>query len=209
LSLRETAPGATPPTGATSADLIGEFSRRLEAVGGEVHTCGPAELPPLVERILEDLGARSVLLAQGPRPLEPSLAQALEARGITCLPAALPAEAERRADRLPRLDAADAGVCVALAGLAETGTVVVGSGPEGALLASLLPPACLVILPAGDVHAGLSAWLQGSGSRSLQSHASLSLVTGPSRTADIEMTLTMGVHGPGRWIVVIVRSAPG
>jgi len=193
------APGEDTPA---PLSLLAQFSQRLQDVGGEVFSCAPEVLRFTVVRILDDLDARTVLLADEPETQRAGVRSALEDRGIRCLKPRLTAEDGTRAAELAPLDLADAGVCVAVAALAESGTVIVASGPQGALLSSLTPPSCIAILPPGRLYAGLSDWLAGDGARQVATHASLSLITGPSRTADIEMTLTMGVHGPGRLIVV-------
>ena len=183
-------------------NLPAQFSQRLQDVGGEVHSCVPETLSLTILRILDDIHSRTVLLAEEPMIQRAGVRSALEDRGIRCLKPRLTAEDGTRAAELAPLDLAEAGVCVAIAALAESGTVIMSSGPQGALLSSLTPPSCIAILPPGRLYAGLSDWLAGDGARQVATHASLSLITGPSRTADIEMTLTMGVHGPGRLIVV-------
>jgi L-lactate dehydrogenase complex protein LldG len=52
-----------------------------------------------------------------------------------------------------------------------------------------------------------SEWLEEGGGRRLASVSQAVIVTGPSRTADIEMTLTVGVHGPGRLVILLIEDA--
>ena len=84
-------------------------------------------------------------------------------------------------------------------GIANTGTVVLLDEGE-TLKASLLPEVHLVVLRARQLVADLPEAL--SATRNARNAA---LVTGPSRTADIEMTLTIGVHGPREVIVFLVH----
>jgi L-lactate dehydrogenase complex protein LldF len=88
---------------------------------------------------------------------------------------------------------AQAGLTGSLAAIAETGTLVLPSGSGRPLTASLLPEIHLAILHAEDIYENLAQVLSLD---QVRSAASVALVTGPSRTSDIEMTLTLGVHGP-------------
>ena len=72
-------------------------------------------------------------------------------------------------------------------------------------LSSLLPEIHIAILRAREIHGSFSKWLEAGGNEYLSNGASLTIVSGPSRTADIEMTLTIGVHGPGRLIVLCIK----
>jgi hypothetical protein len=92
--------------------------------------------------------------------------------------------------------------------VADTGTIVVASGPQGAQDASLLPGAHVAVLSAQDIFPSLTDWLERGGRSLLAERSSVTLITGPSRTADIEMTLTIGVHGPARLIVLVCDSTP-
>ena len=70
--------------------------------------------------------------------------------------------------------------------------------------ASLLPPMHLAILDERNLYDSLEAWLAADEGRWLSQESAVVLITGPSRTADIEMTLTIGVHGPGKFVVFLV-----
>jgi L-lactate dehydrogenase complex protein LldG len=95
---------------------------------------------------------------------------------------------------------AGAGLTGADAALAETGTLVLTSGPDRARITSLLPPLHIVFLHRSKLVSDLFAWQQ---QRPANFPANLVFVSGPSKTADIEQALVVGVHGPRRLAVII------
>ena len=100
----------------------------------------------------------------------------------------------------------DVGITMAQAGIAETGTLVLDSSVEQNRLVSLVPPIHIALLDASRIYATLGETLA-----ALQSGAELSpavtFITGPSRTADIELTLAIGVHGPQELYVIINQNS--
>jgi L-lactate dehydrogenase complex protein LldG len=98
--------------------------------------------------------------------------------------------------------AAEVGVTGCDAAIAETGSLVVLSGPGKPRAASLLPPLHVCVVRLDDLRASMGEFFEERAS-DIASSASCTFITGPSRTADIELTLTLGVHGPGTVIVVV------
>jgi len=96
---------------------------------------------------------------------------------------------------------AEIGLTGCEAALAETGTLAIVSGPGRPRTASLLPITHIAVVRGEDVLQGMGEFLQRHGENLVLPY--LVFVTGPSRTADIELSLTLGVHGPGKVIVVI------
>jgi len=100
-------------------------------------------------------------------------------------------------------------VCLtqAFAGIAETGTLMLPSGPTRPTSNNLLPDNALVLLRAGDILACYEDAfdrLRAAGGMP----RNVMLVTGPSRSADIEQTLELGAHGPRRLHVLIIDGGP-
>ena len=93
------------------------------------------------------------------------------------------------------------GITGATAGIAETGTLVVTSGNGKPQSTSLLPEIHITVLREKDLHKNLAEVLS---LRQVRNAATVSLISGPSKTADIEMTLTVGVHGPGEVYVFFI-----
>jgi L-lactate utilization protein LutC len=87
--------------------------------------------------------------------------------------------------------------------LADTGTLVMIASPREARLVSLLPPVHLAVVPATRLLTGLDELFTVVPDPA-QLTSSMVLITGPSRTADIEQILVRGVHGPGELHVVVV-----
>jgi L-lactate dehydrogenase complex protein LldG len=190
-------PLAPPPTGQPAerpAEQLARFVDRLRAVGGRCERAADADTAAAaVFAALTAAGARSAVL--GDAPEVQAIAARLRAAGIACLPPDAPRD---------QLLAAGAGVTTAFAAIAETGTLVLGAQHERSRLASLLPPLHVCLLPAGRVLPTLARALE-SLPRPLP-HA-VTFVTGPSRTADIELQLVIGVHGPRDLLVVLVDGA--
>jgi L-lactate dehydrogenase complex protein LldF len=179
--LTEISPTVSKPL---DRDLLQRFSQELTKLGGEVTCCSPAELAESLLAFLEAHQVRRLLAWQAPY-LPPGLLETLSEAGIQVL---------HQPD--PR---AQAGLTGVLAGLAETGTLVLPAGAGRPATASLLPEIHLAILRREDILPNLESLLAGEAAEKLQAvlnASSLALVSGPSRTADIEMTLTIGVHGP-------------
>jgi len=98
----------------------------------------------------------------------------------------------------------DVGITWAQAGIAETGTLMLDSAAEQNRLVSLVPPVHIAILDASRIYATLGETLAMLQSGDEISPA-ITFITGPSRTADIELTLTVGVHGPQELHVIIIE----
>jgi L-lactate utilization protein LutC len=99
----------------------------------------------------------------------------------------------------------DVGVTRAQAAIAETGTLVLDSSVERNRLVSLVPPIHIAILNASQIYPKLTEVLTVlHTARELSS--TITFITGPSRTADIELTLAIGVHGPQELYVIVVQN---
>ena len=175
-------PSATPST----EENLRRFVAELAALG--VATYEEASEPAVRRRVTELVGARPVL-----RWDEPALPYGTGALFPWALTGASPRDAQA---------GADIGITGADAAIAETGSLVILSGDGKPRAASLLPPTHLAIVQRRDLFATMGEFFAARAS-AIRSSAACTFVTGPSRTADIELTLTLGVHGPGTVIVVI------
>ena len=143
-----------------------------------------------------------------PEGLRQVVVSALEAAGFRIETPALGADGFSW--QLEGLSRAVLGITCCGAFLAETGSMVIEAGPGRGTLASLLPEIHLALSYPEDCRDGLGDYLAGLAG-ALPSR--FTLITGPSRTGDIELTMTTGAHGPRRtlhWIISpeLAGSAP-
>ncbi|MBI1794286.1 MAG: LUD domain-containing protein [Chloroflexi bacterium] len=167
-----------------TVNLVERFSEELTALGGKVYRVSQAELNNRLVDFLKERNIEAVLMWDQVKGVdEVHLTEA----GL---------RAVRSVD--PSLKAGITGVASAIA---ETGTLVVPSGKGQMLSASLLPEIHIAIVQSSQIVLSLEEGLRCD---EVRAAASVALVSGPSRTADIEMTLTIGVHGPGELHVFLV-----
>jgi L-lactate dehydrogenase complex protein LldG len=104
------------------------------------------------------------------------------------------------------LFAVDAGVTRASFGLADTGALVLESSAIEHRLDSLVPPIHIALLDASCILPDLEALFPALAARgSFAEHSAITFVRGPSRTADVELTLSIGVHGPRCLYILVVE----
>jgi L-lactate dehydrogenase complex protein LldG len=201
---RQAAPESTPE------QLVEHFTRELDALGVKVYS--PPRSAEAKDTVVELIrgnaptraGNSIEILAweDSEMPLE-GLGGALLAAGIVRLDASVPADPGSRRDHLAKLGRADVGLTGSLAGLADTGTLVLLSGPARPRLASLLPPVHIALISKRALYPTMAAFFSAH-PKVASEGSNLVFITGPSRTADIEQTLTLGVHGPRQVHVVLL-----
>jgi L-lactate dehydrogenase complex protein LldF len=158
------------------------FADELESLGGNVIFCRSENLETVVLSFLKNRQVKTLLSWEA----EPGGQLSELVKSIR--------KAEIEVVHTPEPQA-QAGLSGARAAAAETGSILVQSGNGMPLTASLLPEIHLVVLYENQIKSSVAEVLSMINADS-PIPAALALISGPSRTADIEMTLTIGVHGP-------------
>jgi L-lactate dehydrogenase complex protein LldG len=204
---------ARPPSLESSAGIPADpeslraaFITEAQSLSAQVYSPdNQTEAIGILLRIVQASETKAALAWDDEHLPVPGVREALTTRGMQILDATLPAAGDEaaRAARLAELDRATVGITGALAGLADTGSLTLLSGPGQGRLASLLPPVHVALLPVASLYPDMATFL--ATHRGIVRQASnLVFITGPSRTADIEQVLTLGVHGPRELHVVLI-----
>lgn len=191
-----------PPPARTSvadesglAELRAAFGKRLEQVGGCLHEVANEDsAAAAIQNILQACGAQRVVWS--------------DAAILTRLASHVKVGEAMREATVPQLLSCDAAVTTAQWGVAETGSLVLESNQENHRLASLLPPVHIAVLDSAKMLGTLGGLLERLNHKGGPAPA-ITIITGPSRTADIELTLVVGVHGPCELHVVLCNEIEG
>ena len=185
------------------AELATSFARELEAVGSNfLGILTPAAMTSRIVTLARELDATTVAIGQGLGADMGAIGEALERAEHKIVRTLAVADVERAAMR-SRVASADLGIAEADFAIASTGTLAVVSTDSRPSSLTLLPPASLVIVQIDRMMATLAVVLAAMGPAGVAAHR-LTLITGPSRTADIEKRIVLGVHGPKSLHVVVV-----
>lgn len=198
------APSRLAPSAAPSqADMAERFASALTALSGHVHhAAGASSVADIVAAIAHEHGGPSFVSWDEAHLGCPGVLAALASRGLSRDAYDLSGDAEPRAREVDRLANIRLGVTGAHAALADTGGVVLVSGPGRGRLVSLLPPVHVAIVEGRQLRPSLADLLREEAGL-FDTGSNVVIVAGPSRTADIEMTLTHGVHGPKHVHVIL------
>jgi L-lactate dehydrogenase complex protein LldG len=172
-------------------DRIAQMMMRVEALAGKA-----VRVPTM------DAAREFVAAAIAGKTAVASNAPYLEECGVAGLPG-VRCGVREAAELMEVCARVDIGITSADYALSDTGTLVLLASPAEARLVSLLPPAHLAVVPCERILTGLDELFTVLPNPAAQT-SSMVLITGPSRTADIEQILVRGVHGPGQITVVIV-----
>lgn len=195
-------PERSPDT--TPADrLLACFVAALEELSGHVHHVSEtAEAAELLVTLVGRQGPGRILAWEDQSLPLTGIGALLTRRGLRVEVPRLPPRGEARSATLRDLAEVSVGLTGALGGLADTGSLMLASGVGRSRLASLLPPVHVALVSRRAIYESLGTFLAAH-PESLTEGSNLVIVTGPSRTADIELVLTRGVHGPKELHVVI------
>jgi L-lactate dehydrogenase complex protein LldF len=189
----------------TNQNELLEWVNQCRAVDGEVILCKEKDLSQQVVGTLREQHARAILFSPEVGQAYPTLTAALREANIDLIHPGVPdsTSAEQREHVLRSLDDIPVGITCVNAALAETGSVILSNASRGSNLASLLPEFHIALLRVEDIYQDFASWIDKRPTDSMD--GTTVIITGPSRTADIELTLTIGVHGPARLMIFLVN----
>jgi L-lactate dehydrogenase complex protein LldG len=190
--------GPSSGTGEKRSDLAGVFAESLTGVNTSVYSAsGRDAVLEFIRSFVREKGADSFSIWETEFLKSLGIKESLEVAGL----------AVKSAENKAGMALSSVGITEADYAIADTGTLVLLSGPERPRGVSLIPPTHLAIVRKENILSDISELFD----KLNQLHenqepipACTTFVTGPSRTADIELNLTLGVHGPKELYVLIV-----
>ena len=183
-----------PPRTAGDAEselrlLLGE----IDKLGGSTRRLASASaLPAALRELVQAEAIHKATAWETPELKRLGVAEELRALGVEMVPATVPPE---------QLAECELGVTGVDAALPETGTLVLRSAPDKPRLVSLLPRVHLALLTPRALRADLSPVFA-----EVRADGYAVAISGPSRTSDIELTTTIGVHGPKTLVVWVLEA---
>ena len=183
----------------TPSEKAARFRQCIELAHAEVYAVTAANWPDQVEAVLRARRIDRILVAEGTMHGE-ALLDALPRRGFECSTYDMAIEAWKT----EMFHATPASLTAARAAIAETGTLILWPDEHEPRLMSLVPPVHIVLLDARAIYNTFfeamqtENWQDGLPTNAL-------LISGPSKTADIQQTLAYGAHGPKELIVLMIE----
>jgi L-lactate dehydrogenase complex protein LldG len=187
---------ATRPPQGDRAATVARFKANIEAAHAEVHDTTTQDWPQALAAVCAAKQLQTLLF--GPHTPHGERLAASPPAGLSLVPYDRPIEHWR--DRM--FDGIDAGITTAVSAIADTGSLVLWPDAAEPRLLSLVPPLHIVLVDAArihrDLHAAMTAerWAEHMPTNAL-------VISGPSKTADIQQTLAYGAHGPRELVVLL------
>ncbi len=183
-----------------NAQRVSRLRAALESVKTEVHDTTQADWPELLLRLIAAKGLRNLLIGT-----DTAHGAVLEARQ----PANL--ELKRYAESIDSwrdvlFDEVDASLTLAKSAIAEVGSLILWPTPAEPRLMSLVPSVHFVLLDVATIHPDFYSAMSAEGWKD-QLPTNALLISGPSKTADIQQTLAYGAHGPRELVVLLCHAA--
>jgi L-lactate dehydrogenase complex protein LldG len=188
------------PAGVAGPHLFDEFATRAKNAAAEVfRVATAADARQVLLDFAKSVNAKKVVAVSCPLARAAGALEALAEDGVEVYTeaAAIRSQAET----------ADLGISGVEFGVAETGSVCQDAFAIEERLVSTLTPIHVVFLPSANIVPGMADAL--GIVAQVFDRGYLSFITGPSRTADIERVLTIGVHGPSRLVIIAVDETVG
>ena len=194
-------PDPMPAKTYNQAEKIEKLKTLMEAMRTEVHVTDAQNWIYKLEEILKTRELKSLAY-----PPETALGETLQShweKDASGLPQLIPYETEIE-DFKDRLFSIDAGITTVAGAIADPGALILWPSNKEPRLMSLVPPIHIAVLEADKIFSSFLEAMQKE-KWATKMPTNVVLISGPSKTADIEMTLAFGVHGPRELIVLIVE----
>lgn len=191
---------------ATQSDLIEVLKNQCKLIHTDLIEVNLAGLPEVIEQRVLDYGGESIVSWRDSRLLEwgvtPKLSE-LHEQGVTYYEWNYEAEEEN----IAKAEKANIGITISEITLAESGTVVLFSDKHKGRTVSFLPEKSIILVPQTSIVPRMTqaaTYIREKVEKSGMIPSCINFITGPSNSADIEMNLVVGVHGPINATYIII-----
>lgn len=175
--------------------LFPEFEKRAQGAAAEVFRVKTAvEAQEIIANLAKFTNAKKVVIADSPLQQAAGINEKLQSLGIAVYTDV--------ADIAEHAESADIGISTIEFGIAESGSVCMDGYAFESRLVSMLPPLHIAFMNSNNVVLGITEAFEIISK--VYDNGYISFITGPSRTSDIERVLTIGVHGPSRFVVIAI-----
>lgn len=183
------------PAGKIGAQYFADFQTRAQAAAAEIFRVKTAaDAKDIIAEIAKSTGAKKIVTVDSPLQQASGVIDELKSMGLDSYTGPL--------DIAEHAESADIGISSVEFGIAESGSVCMDGYAIEHRLVSMLPPIHIVFLNSNYIVPGINEAFEVISK--VFNRGYISFITGPSRTADIERVLTIGVHGPSRFIIIAV-----
>lgn len=185
----------------STAEKLDMFEQTIESVHGEVHRTTEDNWIDRLAEILQARSAQTLLIAK-----DHEIGKALQnaTKNREDLPQLLVYDEPVESWQSALFSDVDAGITSTRGGIAETGSLILWPSVDEPRLMSLVPPVHIAVLKASELYTTFHQAMQSQNWGTGMPTNAL-LISGPSKTADIEQTLAYGVHGPKELIVLVIE----
>ena len=191
--------------GARRAELTAQFARELERVGGVFLGSGTAsETSDRIVEVARKIGATNAVIGDGVTLDAGAIGKALSRNQIASIRPTRVSDAERAGWR-DQIAHTDLGIVEADYAIAATGTFCIVAGPRRPSSITILPPVNFIVVAADRILPTLADVIAAVGPKQFAQRR-VALITGPSRTADIEKMIVIGVHGPKELYAAVIAT---
>lgn len=185
------------------SDVVHEFQERARNVGAEVWRAKNAdEAGEIAINIIKRSGAKSVILEDKLSVDESKIRKNLKRIELTIINRD-DELIQDRSELFDRVNRAEAGITGTDFGVSDSGSIVLKSSSARPRSLSLLPPIHIALLKENKILPSLYELMVMIEQESIDDSA-ITIITGPSKTADIEFNLVKGIHGPGELHIIII-----
>lgn len=183
------------PSEKVGSYLYPEFEKRAQAVSTEIFRVKTAvEAKEIIANLAKFTNAKKVVVADSPLQSAAGINEHLKSLGIAVY--------NELTDITEHVESADIGISTVEFGIAESGSVCMDGYAFESRLVSMLPPIHIAFMNSNHVVEGITEAFEVISK--VYDRGYISFITGPSRTSDIERVLTIGVHGPSRFILIAI-----
>lgn len=186
----------------TKDEIVEKFFTEAEKIGVSIARTAPSNVAETVTKVALDMGGGKVLFAETKEAKQCALEQALNKAGLEVVAW----DSSRGHEEIMLAQSSDIGITFAYGGIAETGSVIQASSKESGRSIFTIPASHIAIVNKSKIFARIGDALD-----TLRKDfggnmpSNVTIISGPSATADIELVRVVGVHGPVHTAIVFVE----